>query len=134
MQPIDLRETYLLLEDHAARQVTAGAAFWEDLMSGDPKSDDARAVAATEGAMLSAYDMEADWTNWENHPAGDEVIVMLKGQAEFILELPQGLHSVHIGEGECCIVPKGVWHTANISAPCRMLALTPGKGTHHRPR
>jgi mannose-6-phosphate isomerase-like protein (cupin superfamily) len=134
MNAIDPRDTYLLLEGHVSRKVTAGAAFWNDLTSGNPRTEDARAVAESEGAMLSAYDMDADWTNWENHPAGDEIVVMLKGEAEFVLELPEGVRGVQVREGECCIVPKGVWHTANIAEPCRMLAITPGRGTQHRPR
>jgi mannose-6-phosphate isomerase-like protein (cupin superfamily) len=134
MDAIDPRNVYLLIEEHLTRGVNISAEFWDDLMSGNPKTDEARAVAGTSGAMLSAFDMDSDWTSWEIHPAGDEILVLLKGEAEFLLELPEGVRRVHVKEGECCVVPKGVWHTADIRKPCRLLALTPGKGTDHRPR
>ena len=31
------------------------------------------------------------------------------------------------------VVPKGVWHTAKVLAPSRMLFVTMGAGTQHRP-
>lgn len=31
------------------------------------------------------------------------------------------------------VIPKGIWHTAKIKKPCRMLHITMGQGTQLRP-
>ena len=74
----------------------------------------------------------ADWTNWEMHPAGDEILFMLEGKATFVLELSDGLREVVLSAGRLLVIPKGVWHTARVSEPSRLLAITAGSGTQHR--
>jgi len=33
----------------------------------------------THGHLLSALPMDADWSNWEMHPAGDEILFLVSG-------------------------------------------------------
>ena len=35
--------------------------------------------------------------------------------------------------GAFTIVPKGTWHTAKTTVPTKMLFITPGAGTEHKP-
>ena len=77
--------------------------------------------------------MQADWTHWEMHPAGDEILLMVEGRATFVLDLPEGSRDVDLPAGRLLVVPKGVWHTARVSVPARLLAITAGSGTQHRP-
>ena len=68
----DPARTYAFLNDGgAATRVEAGERFWQELMSGAPRSADARLVAEGDGWLLSAYDMTASMTTWERHPAGE---------------------------------------------------------------
>jgi mannose-6-phosphate isomerase-like protein (cupin superfamily) len=67
------------------------------------------------------------------HPAGDEILFMLEGKATFVLDFPGGLKEVALSAGRLLIIPKGVWHTARVSEPARLLAITAGQGTQHRP-
>ena len=90
-------------------------------------------MASEKGRLLSALVMSADWKNWEMHPAGDEMLYMLEGNAIFVLELPDGTKEVDLAAGRLLVIPAGVWHTARVSGPARLLALTPGLGTQHRP-
>jgi hypothetical protein len=36
--------------------------------------------------LVAQFDFEADWPSWEIHPAGDEIVVLLSGRAEMILD------------------------------------------------
>ena len=83
--------------------------------------------------LVSAYSFDHDWSNWERHPHGDEVVVLLGGRAEMILDSPGGRESVRLAKpGDFVVVPKGTWHTARVATPTRMLFVTPGEGTEHR--
>jgi mannose-6-phosphate isomerase-like protein (cupin superfamily) len=132
---IDPQTNYLLLEpDGAAVLLPGGREFWSQLMSGDASDPGIRRLLASEnGRLLSALSMDADWTNWEMHPAGDEILIMLDGNATFVLDHPDGATTVLLSAGRMLVVPKGVWHTAKVSEPARLLAITAGLGTQHRP-
>ena len=132
---IDLAKNYLLLEpDGAAVLLPGGGDFWSQLMSGEVTDPGIRRLMASEnGRLLSALSMSADWTHWEMHPAGDEILFMLEGKATFVLDLPDGLREVALNSGRLLVIPQGVWHTAKVSEPARLLAITAGSGTQHRP-
>jgi mannose-6-phosphate isomerase-like protein (cupin superfamily) len=83
--------------------------------------------------LVSMYSFESDWPTWECHPHGDEVVVLLEGSAEMVLEKAGAHESVRLAKaGDYVVVPKGTWHTARISASARMLFVTPGEGTQNR--
>jgi quercetin dioxygenase-like cupin family protein len=94
------------------------------------------AVAAdgAEGRMVMIFDSEGSWTSWERHPAGDELVVCLAGRVTMIREVDGELDPVTIGPGEAMVNGPGVWHTADIEGTARILTITPGVGTEHRPR
>jgi mannose-6-phosphate isomerase-like protein (cupin superfamily) len=131
---IDLLQNYLLLEpDGAAVLLPGGGDFWSQLMSGDATDPGIRRLLGSEhGRLLSALSMGGDWSNWEMHPAGDEILFMLEGKATFLLDLSEGLREVALSAGRLLVIPKGVWHTAKVSEPARLLAITAGQGTQHR--
>jgi mannose-6-phosphate isomerase-like protein (cupin superfamily) len=132
---IDLSKNYLLLEpDGTSVLLPGGGDFWGQLMSGNPTDPGIRQLTGSKnGRLLSALSMSADWTNWEMHPAGDEILFMLEGKATFVLELAAGLREIVLGAGRLLVIPQGVWHTARLSEPSRLLAITAGAGTEHRP-
>jgi mannose-6-phosphate isomerase-like protein (cupin superfamily) len=132
---IDLSKNYLLLEpDGTAVLLPGGGEFWSQLMSGNASDSGVRQLMGSEkGRLLSALPMAADWTNWEMHPAGDEILFMLEGSATFVLDLSSSLREIVLSAGRLLVIPKGVWHTAKVSKPARLLAITTGLGTQHRP-
>jgi len=81
--------------------------------------------------LISSFSFDSDWTEWERHPEGDEIVCLLSGRARFLFE---GSHSaVELRDpGEFAIVPKGTWHTAKTSVSTKMLFITPGAGTEHK--
>lgn len=132
---IDLLKNYLLLEsDGAAIPLPGGGEFWGQLMSGNATDPGIRRlIGSAHGRLLTVLTMNADWTNWEMHPAGDEVLFMLEGNATFLLELIDGVKEITVDAGRLLIVPRGIWHTARLIEPARLLAITAGQGTQHRP-
>jgi mannose-6-phosphate isomerase-like protein (cupin superfamily) len=132
---IDPLKNYLLLEpDGMAVLLPGGGDFWSQLMSGNATDPGIRRLMGSEkGRLLSALSPGADWTHWEMHPAGDEILVMLEGKVTFILDFADGLKALALSPGRLLVIPKGVWHTARVSEPARLLAITAGAGTQHRP-
>lgn len=84
-----------------------------------------------DGRMLSLIDMERDWAQFEMHPDGDEIIWLLSGRVRFITERHG---TVEAGAGDCLVMPKGEWHTADVLEPGKALFVTEGAGTQHRAR
>lgn len=124
--PIDPSKTYVLLSaDGSAMQVPGGEAFWS---RPQPELD-----RFGQGWLVSEFECSADWPNWEMHPHADEFVYLLSGEAIFQLELATGIASIPLSSRGAVVVPKGVWHTAKVSLPARMLFVTLGSGTQHRP-
>jgi mannose-6-phosphate isomerase-like protein (cupin superfamily) len=97
--------------------------FWE--------SDD---LGLGDGPVVSQFETESDWPNWEMHPAGDEIIVQLVGAMTLVLDREGEIEHVTLEEGSSFIVPRGTWHTANAERPGRSMYITYGEGTQNRPR
>jgi mannose-6-phosphate isomerase-like protein (cupin superfamily) len=122
----DLAGTYVQLDDGpAAVAVDVDDDFWEKIES---------RPALHGGRLVGTFHNGADWGVWEMHPAGDEVVCLLSGAIDVILEEETGERTVALQAGATCIVPRGVWHTANVRTPGDSLHITRGTGTRHRPR
>jgi cupin superfamily acireductone dioxygenase involved in methionine salvage len=67
------------------------------------------------------------------HPHADEFIYLLSGETRFELQSEEGITSIRLQDRGALVVPKGVWHTAKVATPSRMLIITLGAGTQHRP-
>jgi mannose-6-phosphate isomerase-like protein (cupin superfamily) len=83
--------------------------------------------------MLSVFDYESDWTWWERHPLGDELVYLLDGEVVFLLDDGDSRWSLPLSPGTAGVVPKGTWHSAHVPEPSRVLFLTPTPAkTEHR--
>ncbi len=67
------------------------------------------------------------------YPHADEYVYLLSGEIELHLDMIDGITVVNMGGRRAIVVPKGIWHTAKIKKPCRMLHVTLGAGTGIRP-
>ncbi len=124
-KPFDLRDRYLhLKEGGAAVAVEGGAAFWRRLMAGE---------ARYEGRLVVASDISADMAHWEMHPAGEELLICLAGRFEVLLEDADGQSAARLDAGQALVVPRGAWHRLRVHEPGRMIFVTWGEGTRHRP-
>jgi mannose-6-phosphate isomerase-like protein (cupin superfamily) len=123
----DLESNYLILADGPdAQRIDVGPDFWQKIQ--ERKDLDA-------GRLVGVFRYERDWDSWEVHPAGDEIVVLLSGAVDLVLDEPGGERIVALRDRTACIVPRGVWHTANVlGGPAEALHITRGAGTRHRPR
>lgn len=126
MKALDPSLTYVRLgADGGATAVPGGAAFWS--------RPEAELDAYGQDWLVSEFECDADWPNWEMHPHADELVYLLSGAATFVLDAAGGPQRVPLQGRGAVLVPRGVWHTAEVTAPSRMLFVTLGKGTEHRP-
>jgi len=112
----------------ASQPEFSGMAWYEDYAARN-------AGDGAEGRLVSMYRFTEDWTSWEMHPAGDEVVICVAGEMTLLQELPDGgTDSVTLRAGEYAINPPGVWHTADVQGEAVAIFITAGKDTDHRPR
>lgn len=120
------QHTYVhLAVDGSATAVPGVAAFWS--------MPEAEMAQFGHGWLVSEFAFDADWPNWEMHPEGDEFVFLLSGAATLLFEEPHGVRAVALAGSGAVIVPRGIWHTARATVPSRMLHVTRGAGTQHRP-
>ena len=129
-----LSETYVFLRDGGSAPLVPTAGFWQELMSGQPKSPGATLVAAGDGWLLATYAIDRDAQAWEMHPVGDELLTMLKGEMDVVLEQAGREIVVNLQAGQTCLVPRGTWHRQAVRQVGEYLGITYGKGTEHRGR
>jgi mannose-6-phosphate isomerase-like protein (cupin superfamily) len=124
---VDLVDTYVSLAPSGdARTVPVDADFWPDVMAG-------RRGDLTGGWLVATFDYGDDWSSWERHPAGDEIVSLLTGEVEMVLDDGGTERTVRLTAGRTCVVPRGVWHRAVVHSPAQVLHVTLGDGTEHRP-
>ena len=123
MNAFDLEQVYLSLNRSGSAVELPGADFMERLVHSP----------ADMAYLVSITHQDADWPHWERHPKGDEVLVMLEGRLELVLDVDGVESCCPFSAGQTVVVPAGAWHRARVLEPGRMLALTYGEGTDHRP-
>ncbi|WP_339867612.1 hypothetical protein [Pseudohongiella nitratireducens] len=83
--------------------------------------------------LVSCYTFDKDWDSWENHPAGDELVILMSGLVTFVIESGGETRETCLSKpGDYVVVPKGHWHTARLSKSSTVLFITPGEDTQHR--
>ena len=121
----DLDSTYLHLQDGPAMSpVPVDEKFWAEIHTRADIQD---------GRLVMLFHSAEDWGNWEKHPAGDELVYLLSGAVDLILEGPDGETVIELRDRAACIVPSGIWHRAIVHQPSNLLHITRGAGTEHRP-
>ena len=125
MSVFDPLDTFVHLPDGPdATLLPVTPAFWQEL---DARSD------LDGGRLVSAYRFDADWTSWERHPAGDELVFQLSGALDFVVEDGGRERTVPLRGRAALVVPRGLWHTVRVLEPGEAIFVTRGAGTQHRP-
>ncbi|MBI4852108.1 MAG: cupin [Acidobacteria bacterium] len=84
--------------------------------------------------LVSCISFDKDWPTWEIHPEGDEIVYLLSGRAEILLEKENVIETLEVNKPSLyIIIPKNTWHTAKIHTPTTMIFITPGQNTQNRP-
>ncbi len=127
VKAFDLKSTFVVLHpDQSATPVNVTPTIFNEL---NDRFDDFR-----ERWLFSTFTFRKDWSTREMHPAGDEIVLLLSGNVELILEQDGRRRSVRLSDpGSYVVVPRGTWHTAKTKVPTKMLFITPGRGTQNEP-
>ena len=124
-EAISLRDTYVHLRpDESALAMEGGEKFWTGIAD---RHD------LDQGRLMGSTPQTRDWDHWERHPAGEEILTLLSGELEIIMETPAGEQRAVLTAGQTLVVPTGCWHRGIVRKPGDLLFLTPGAGTEHRP-
>ena len=123
MTTFDLETTYLGLDGLGrVTPLPVGPEFWKTI--GDNP--------AAGGTLVTVSAGEGDWNQWEMHPSGDEVLVLLQGHLRMVFQKSDGEQTFELSPGATLIVPAGTWHRAQNQKDVRMLFITYGEGTRHK--
>ncbi|HEY6420875.1 MAG TPA: cupin domain-containing protein [Candidatus Binataceae bacterium] len=123
---LDLTTTFIQLRDGPdAIPVPVDKDFWARI---------AERTDLHEGRLVTVGSQSADWTAWEMHPAGEEVLYLLSGALDLVLQNQNndGERAVELRAGRAFIVPRGTWHRGIVRSPYTILSITYGAGTRHR--
>ena len=124
-QPFRLQTTYVHLKDGgAAASVPVGPDFWGTIAS---------RTELHVGRLITSCWIAKDLQHWEMHPTGDELLVLLSGKLDLVLQEGRSDRVVELDAGQAFLVPFGTWHRFLVKTPGELLFVTPGKGTQHRP-
>jgi len=126
VRSMKLQDAFAVLKpDLAVETVDVSPTLYADL--------DARFNLFKGCVLVSTHEFDEDWTTWEIHPSGDEIVVLLSGAATLVLRRSDGDVRIQLaGPGAYVVVPRNTWHTARVSGTTRMLFITPGQGTENR--
>lgn len=125
MEPIDLATTYLHLDTGPGLSIIpVDDRFWATI--------DERTELHT-GRLVMASEVTADWDTWEMHPDGDEVILVTNGVVRIHTE-PGPSGATLVSAPQLVVMPSGTWHTMDVIESARVVTITWGSGTQHRPR
>ena len=127
--PLQIATTHLRLKpDGRAEPLTVCPDLWPDIIAG-------KLGSFHNEYLVTTANFTADWESWEVHPNGDEIVILMSGAMDFILDTPDGEQTCSVrNPGEYIFMTKGVWHTANAVKPSTMLFITAGEGTRGKPR
>jgi quercetin dioxygenase-like cupin family protein len=69
------------------------------------------------------------YSHWEIHPAGDELLYLLEGEADVVTLTDDGPVRSPLNTGSIFICPRAHWHRIEPRSPIALLFATPGEGT-----
>lgn len=81
-----------------------------------------------QGAIFVAH--FAGRSEWERHPAGDELVLVVEGATTLTLLLPDERRECQLAAGELVVVPRGTWHRFEVPEGVKLLTVTPQPTDH----
>jgi mannose-6-phosphate isomerase-like protein (cupin superfamily) len=83
------------------------------------------------GRLMGVLNIDPGPSHWEVHPDGDELLYLLSGSMDVVIELEGKNKVITLVSLSSCIVPQETWHQTIAREPCSLLFITPVKGTQH---
>jgi mannose-6-phosphate isomerase-like protein (cupin superfamily) len=125
-QTIDIARTFIHLSDGGGVEpLEVTPSFW----SGSAAERYERVVGAFD--FRSPEDLHSSMQ--EMHPEIDEVLLVVSGALDVIVEEAGGERTIALEPGQAAIVPRGVWHRLVMRRPGRLLFINNRKSIQSRP-
>ncbi|MBL4908039.1 MAG: cupin domain-containing protein [Sneathiella sp.] len=70
------------------------------------------------------------YSEWERHPAGDEIVTVLDGETNLILLTAEGEISNPLSKGGLFVVPQNIWHRFESPKGVKVFTVTPQPTEH----
>lgn len=126
MQSFDIAKTFIDLRNGgSATPVDVTPSFW-------------RAAQQRDGLVIGAFDFASSRdlhsSTQEMHPEADEVLLLVSGALDVVLEQDDAQRTIALKTGQAAIVPRGVWHHLEMREPGRLLFINSRAGMQSRPR
>jgi mannose-6-phosphate isomerase-like protein (cupin superfamily) len=100
-----------------------------EMAFGDDASEAFAEVAPyRDGAVYVSY--YSGSSEWERHPNGDEVVMVLDGTTTVILLKNAVEERFFLSEKELVVIPAGVWHRFEGSEQLKVMTITPQPTEH----
>jgi mannose-6-phosphate isomerase-like protein (cupin superfamily) len=126
-EALDLSTTFVHLRSGGdAEPVEPTPSFWRD--SAAPGLYD-RLVGSFD--FRSAQDLHS--STQEMHPDADELIFLVSGAIDVVLEELGAERAIPLEAGQAAIVPRGVWHRLVMRKPGKLLFINSRSGMESRP-
>lgn len=124
--PFTLDQTYVhLTTNGAATPIPVTPDFWATIGT---------RLELHEGFLVTRSRATEDWPHWEMHPEGEEILILLSGAIDLLLDDGERQWTVELRpSANTWINRRGVWHRALVREPSELLFLTAGWNTQHRP-
>ncbi len=117
LDPIDLSETYTLLHSTGdVEKVKGGDEFWKTHRSIHDR--------VGQHWLFSEHFYQKDWTEWKMHPAGDEIIYLLDGSINVIINQANLSNTLKLRSNGVITIPRRVWYTIQVISPCHVLNIS----------
>lgn len=125
-QAIDIAKSFIhLCEGGGAEPVNVTPSFWS-------------AAQERDGRVLGACDFtsprDLHSSTQEMHPEADEVLLLVSGALDVVLERGDTKRTIALKTGQAAIVPRGVWHHLEMREPGRLVFINSRRGMQSRPR
>lgn len=124
---IDLTRAFLHLDGAGdVETIEVTPSFWS---GGEDAQRYERVVGAVD--FRSAEDLHSSMQ--EMHPELDEVLLLIAGAIDVVLEEAGAQRSIALEPGQAAIVPRGVWHRLVMRQPGRLVFINNRRAIQSRP-
>ncbi|MEP6624526.1 MAG: cupin domain-containing protein [Acidimicrobiia bacterium] len=69
-------------------------------------------------------------SEWERHPVGDEIVMVVAGETTIFFLAEDGEHSKALRLGDLIVVPQNTWHRFETPVEVKLLSVTPQPTDH----
>jgi mannose-6-phosphate isomerase-like protein (cupin superfamily) len=97
----------------------ADKALWQRMTS-----DRALSAGRMSGVEAVRTNDDVHASKWERHPNGDELLCVVSGRIDVVLEEPSGERVIPLEPLSALIVPQGVWHRLLVKEPAVLVGVT----------